>query len=41
MRGGEEIRWIEIFLRGGDAWQLFRYHAERFTDRGDIAIREG
>jgi S-adenosylmethionine hydrolase len=25
MRGGEEIRWIEIFLRGGDAWQLFRY----------------
>ena len=23
MRHGNEVRWIEIFLRGGNAWDLF------------------
>ena len=24
LAGGGEIRWMEIFLRGGDAWDLFK-----------------
>lgn len=24
LAGGKEIRWMEIFLRGGNAWQLFK-----------------
>jgi hypothetical protein len=22
-RGGEEVRWMELFLRGGNAWEAF------------------
>lgn len=35
--GGKEIRWIEIFLRGGNAWELFH----RPAIGADVVVVEG